>query len=39
MISVYVMLGCIGCFIAGFIAGSDYGAKETLSQLDKQIDF
>ena len=39
MISVFVMFGCIGCFIAGFIAGSDFGSKETLRQLDKQIDF
>ena len=39
MISVYVILGCGGCFLAGFLAGSEWGSKETLRQLEKEIEF
>jgi hypothetical protein len=39
MLSVFVILGCAGCFFAGLIAGVEIGSKETLRQLDEDINF
>ena len=36
MLSVFVILGC---FFAGLIAGVEIGSKETLRQLDEDINF
>jgi len=39
MLSVFVILGCAGCFICGVIAGVEIGSKETLRQLEQEIEF
>jgi uncharacterized protein YneF (UPF0154 family) len=39
MLSVFVILGCAACFFAGLIAGVEIGSKETLRQLDEEIEF
>jgi len=39
MLGIFVMLGCVGCFICGLIAGIDIGSKETMKQLSKEIEF
>jgi uncharacterized protein YneF (UPF0154 family) len=39
MLSVFVILGCAACFFAGLIAGVEIGSKETLRQLEQEIEF
>ncbi len=39
MLSVFVILGCACCFFAGLIAGVEIGSKETLRQLEQEIEF
>ncbi len=39
MLSVFVIIGCFGCFMCGVIAGVDIGSKETLRQLEEEREF
>ena len=39
MLSVFVIIGCFSCFFCGLIAGVEIGSKETLRQLDEDINF
>ena len=39
MLELFVIIGCFSCQILGFIAGVEYGSKETLRQLERDVDF
>ena len=39
MLNVFVLLGAAAFFVCGLIAGIEIGTKETLRQLEEEIEF